>query len=46
MLITNEDEPTAILRHGMVLSSALYVAALRRLLMGKPTIKLDKILVK
>jgi hypothetical protein len=46
MLFTNEDEPTAMVRHGMVLNNALYVVALRRVLMGKSTIKLGKILVK
>jgi hypothetical protein len=30
----------------MVLNNALYVVALRRVLMGKSTIKLGKILVK
>jgi hypothetical protein len=46
MLFTNEEEPTAMVRHGMVLNNELYVVALRRAMMGKSTIKLGRILVK
>lgn len=46
MLFTNEDEPTAMVRHGMVLNNELYLVALRWSMLGKSTIKLGRILVK
>lgn len=46
MLFTNEDEPTAMVRHGLILNNELYLVALRGALMGKSTIKLGKIIVK
>jgi hypothetical protein len=46
MLFTNNDEPTAMVRHGMVLNNELYLVALRWSMLGKSTIKLGRIQVK
>jgi hypothetical protein len=46
MLFTNEDEPIAMVRHGLELNNELYLVGLRWSMLGKSTIKLGKIIVK
>lgn len=46
MLFTNEDEPMAMVRHGMLTGNDLYIVAYKNSMLGKSSIKLGKITVK
>lgn len=46
LLFSNDDEPTAMVRHGMVLNNELYMVGFRWSMLGKSTIRLGKIIVK
>ncbi|WP_407520948.1 hypothetical protein PDL71_11045 [Lacibacter sp. MH-610] len=46
MLFTNDDEPIAMVRHGMLSNNELFLIAFRNSMLGKSSIKLGKITVK
>jgi hypothetical protein len=46
MLFTNNDEPMAMVRHGMLTGNELFLVAFRNSMLGKSSIKLGKITVK
>jgi hypothetical protein len=46
MLFTNEDEPMAMVRHGMLTGNELFLVAYKNSLLGKSSIKLGKITIK
>lgn len=46
MLFANDDEPIAMVRHGMLSSNELFLIAFRNSMLGKSSIKLGKITVK
>lgn len=45
-LFTNEDEPIAMVRHGMLTGNELYLVAYKPSLLGKSTLKLGKITIR
>lgn len=46
MLFTNEDEPVAMVRHGMLTGNEMYLIAYKPTLLGKSKLKLGKITIK
>lgn len=45
-LFTNDDEPIAMVRHGMLTGNELYLVAYKPSLLGKSTLKLGKITIR
>jgi len=45
-LFTNEDEPIAMVQHGMLTGNELYLVAYKPSMLGKSTLKLGKITIR
>jgi hypothetical protein len=46
MIFTNEDEPMAMVRHGMLTGNEMFLIAFKNSMLGKSSIKLGKVTVK